>query len=254
LRIVVIIQARMGSSRLPGKVLKDIDGKPMLVRVAERASRARLVNLVGIATTVNEGDDSIVDLCHQQGYPVFRGSEFDVLDRFYQAANQFQADVIVRLTADCPVIDPQLIDQSIQEYLDTGVDFVATRLPPPWKRTYPIGLDVEVCSMVGLERAWKEAVQPYEREHVMPYLYDREGRFQISILNNDVDYSFMRWTVDTQEDLVLIRRIFEHFPGRDDFSWLEIIDLYQKAPELADINANVRHKVANEVDHRMHSK
>jgi spore coat polysaccharide biosynthesis protein SpsF len=254
LRIVVIIQARMSSSRLPGKVLKDIAGKPMLVRVAERASRADLVDLVGIATTGNKSDDAIVELCHQQGYPVWRGSEFDVLDRFYQAAKSFQADVIVRLTADCPVIDPAVIDKTIQAFLDAGVDFAATRLPPPWKRTYPIGLDVEVCSLAGLERAWNEADQPYQREHVMPYFYDQEGRFRILILNNDKDYGSMRWTVDTQEDLVLIRHIFERFPGRDDFSWQEILDLFQREPELADVNAHVRHKVGKEVDHRMKSQ
>ncbi len=249
--IVAIIQARMASSRLPGKVLLDIIGEPMLARVVERVRRAETISAVAVATTTDISDDPIEALCKSRGYAVSRGSQFDVLDRYYQAAKQMQADVVVRVTADCPVIDPGVIDYTVNEFLRAGVDFAANRLPPPWKRTYPIGLDTEVVSFANLERAWTDAKELHEREHVMPYFYDQEGRFQILVVDNDVDYGALRWTVDTVEDLELLRRIYAHFEGRDDFSWLELLAFMQSHPELGEINANVRHKMGFEVDERL---
>lgn len=251
MKTIVMIQARMNSSRLPGKVLLDLGGKPMLERVIDRASRARRVDQVCVATTTDPSDDQIAAFCASRSIACYRGSQFDVLDRFYQAARQVGAEIIVRLTADCPVIDPALIDQSISAYLENDVDFVATRLPPPWKRTYPIGQDIEVCHFTGLERAWREAKQPYEREHVMPYFYDEDGRFRILVLNHDPDYGSLRWTVDTAEDLEVLRRVFEHFGNRDDFTWLDVLALFQHEPELAQINASVQHKSGLDVDERM---
>lgn len=251
MRTVAIIQARMSSSRLPGKVLLDLAGQPMLVRVIERVRRAKTVDAVAVATTTDPADDPIEALCLERGYLVYRGSMFDVLDRFYGAARQFHAQIIVRVTADCPVIDPDIIDHTVNTFLTSGADFVANRLPPPWKRTWPIGLDTEVCSFGGLERAWKEAVLPFEREHVMPFFYDVEGRFKILVTDHDPDYGDQRWTVDTPEDMVLLNRIFEHFGGQDTFSWLDVLKLVQTEPELARINAGVRHKVGTEVDSRM---
>ena len=157
MRTVAIIQARMSSSRLPGKVLQDIAGKPMLVRVVERADQCQFAWTLCRCDHHRPGDDPIEALCQARGYPVYRGSMFDVLDRFYQAARQSQADVIVRITADCPVIDSAVIDQTVQAFLDEHADFACNRLPPPWQRTFPIGLDTEVCSFAGLERAWNEA-------------------------------------------------------------------------------------------------
>jgi spore coat polysaccharide biosynthesis protein SpsF len=248
---IAIIQARMNSSRLPGKVLLDIGGQPMLVRVVERARRAQSVDGVLIATTTDPSDDALEAACRERGYPVYRGSQFDVLDRFYQAARQAQADVIVRLTADCPVIDPHVIDQTVSAFHAAGADFAANRLPPPWKRTFPIGLDTEVCSFAGLERAWKEARLPFEREHVMPYFYDQAGRFKITVIDHPVDYGAQRWTVDTPEDLQLLRAIFAHFPGQDHFSWLQVLELIEREPGLQHINAGVKAKQAMEVDARM---
>ncbi len=253
MHFVAIIQARMNSSRLPGKVLQDLAGEPMLVRVIERARRAQMVHAVAVATTTDPSDDPIEALCRQRGYPVYRGSQFDVLDRFYQAARRFKADAIVRLTADCPVIDPGIIDLVARAFVDQQADFAANRLPPPWKRTYPIGLDVEVCAFAGLARAWQEAVLPYEREHVMPYFYDEEGRFKVVVLENDVDYGSLRWTVDTPEDLDLLRKIFKSFQGSDQFSWLDVLHLIQREPDLQRINAGVKHKTVSEVDDRMSS-
>jgi spore coat polysaccharide biosynthesis protein SpsF len=241
-RTVAIIQARMGSTRLPGKVLCDVQGQPLLMRAIIRARHASCLQGVVVATTTDVGDDAIQAFCDLHGYPVYRGSQADVLDRYYQAARLFQADVIVRLTGDCPLVDPAVIDHTVAEFFRSGVDFAANRLPPPLGRTYPIGLDTEVCSIQGLERVWKEAQEPYEREHVMPYFYDLPGRFRVLRVDYPVDYGALRWTVDTAEDLEVVRRIFAHFGGRNDFSWLEVLTLFEREPELFRLNAGVTHK------------
>lgn len=249
-RIVAIVQARMGSSRLPGKVLKDIAGQPMLAWVVERACRAESVDEVVVATTTDPADDAIEAFCRERGYSVFRGSVFDVLDRFYQAAREYRADIIVRLTADCPMIDPAVIDRTVEALLDSDADFAANRLPPPWKRTYPIGLDTEVVTFSALERAWRDAKEPYEREHVLPYLYDEPGRFNIQVIDAHEDYGHYRWTVDTPEDLLAVRKIFELFGKRKDFSWLEVLELVDLHPELGQLNMDVRHKSYDDIDER----
>lgn len=258
LKIVAIIQARFDSSRLPGKVLLDIAGKPMLVRVYERTCLAKSVDEVVVATTTESSDDATWSLCERLGIPLFRGSQFDVLDRYYQAARYFQAQVIVRITADCPVIDPSVIDKTVNALLDflqqhpnsQQAPFSANRLPPPWGRTYPVGLDTEVCTFPGLEKAWKEASLPHQREHVMPYFYDNPDQFRIIHINHERDLGYLRWTVDTIEDLELIRQIYNRFPGRHEFSWLEILELVAREPELLSINAQVQHKAFRQVDER----
>jgi spore coat polysaccharide biosynthesis protein SpsF len=244
---IAIIQARMGSTRLPGKVLLDILGQPVLARAVMRARHARCLQGVVVATTTDPSDDVVEAFCCQQGFPVYRGSQSDVLDRYYQAARLFRADVIVRLTADCPLVDPQVIDHTVSEFFRSGVDFAANRLPPPLGRTYPIGLDVEVCSFQGLERIWKEAAEPFEREHVMPYFYDSPGRFRILRVDYPIDYGTLRWTVDTAEDLEVVRHIFAFFGGSNDFSWLEVLDLYERDSSLAQLNAGVTHKTFRNV-------
>jgi spore coat polysaccharide biosynthesis protein SpsF len=246
--IVAIVQARMSSKRLPGKVLLELCGQPMLVRVVERTRRATLVNRVVVATTSDPSDDAIQALCDDHGYPCYRGSMFDVLDRYYQAACIYHAEVIVRITADCPLIDPQVVDHTIRQFLESGVDFAANRLPPPWKRTFPIGLDTEVCTFDALARAWREAHLPRHREHVMPYLYEEEGRFRSLVIHHEPDYGHLRWTVDTAEDLEFVRRIYAHFNGRDDFSWLEVLALIEQHPELSQINAHVKHKTYQDTE------
>jgi spore coat polysaccharide biosynthesis protein SpsF len=240
----------MGSSRLPGKVLKDIAGQPMLAWVVERARLAESLDEVVVASTTDAGDDAIQAFCAERGYPLYRGSVYDVLDRFYRAAEHFHADVVVRLTADCPLIDSTVIDRVVATLLESGADFCANRLPPPWKRTYPIGLDVEAVTFAALARAWHEADKPYEREHVMPYLYDQEGRFQIRVIEAHADYGEMRWTVDTPQDLEAVRKIFELFGGRTDFGWLEVLELVDYHPELGQLNLDVKHKSYDDVDER----
>ncbi len=235
-RVVAIIQGRMSSSRLPGKILADIAGQPMLQRVFIRTSRAATVTETFFATTIDPSDDPVADYCEFAGTPFTRGSLYDVLDRYYQAAKQTKADVVVRITADCPVIDPTLIDDAVNTLLDNEYDFVCNRLPAPWHRTYPIGLDVETCTFKVLAKAWKEAKESQHREHAMPYFYEgvelsevsrrlSEGvsprGFRIALLNHTTDFGDYRWTVDTPEDLEFIRQVYRRFDGRDDFTWKE---------------------------------
>jgi spore coat polysaccharide biosynthesis protein SpsF len=256
----------MAASRLPGKILCDLGGQPMLGRVIERVRRASALDLVLVATTIDPSDNPVEAYCLARNYPVFRGDMFDVLDRFYQAALQSKADVIVRITADCPVIDPAVIVLVIREFRRSGTDFAANRLPPPWKRTFPIGLDVEVCTFAALERAWMEADQKFQREHVMPFLYEgipvdafdmtrsslvvSPRGFRVMLVNHLPDYGSKRWTVDTAEDLALMQRVYAHFEGRDDFSWQDVLSLFEREPELADINSNIEHKSAFDTDAR----
>jgi spore coat polysaccharide biosynthesis protein SpsF len=277
-KTIAIIQARMASSRLPDKVLLDIAGKPMLAWVVERTQRAQNLAEVIVATTTDSSDDAVQALCQERGYPVYRGSAFDVLDRYYQAARQHGADIVVRITADCPLIDPGLIDKAVATFtgsegsesravrrdalLATAAsplasplspfpyDFVANRLPPPWGRTYPVGLDIEVCSFSGLEQAWSEANQPHQREHVMPFFYEQPERFRIRLLNHKFDYGELRWTVDTPQDLELLRSIAAHFDGRDDFTWLEVLEFVKDNPGVAQINAFVQPKDYRDFDAR----
>ena len=248
--IIAIIQARMGSSRLPGKVLQDIAGVPMLLHVAVRARRAQTVGQVVIATTTDPADAPVEAFCRSRGIPCFRGHPQDVLDRYYQAALRFHASTIVRLTGDCPVIDPREIDRTVAAFFKAQVDFAANRLPPPWKRTTPIGMDTEVVTFNALEKAWQEAKTPYAREHVMPYLYEEAGRFKTLLVDHHPDLGHLRLTVDTPEDLALIRQIFAHFEGNDEFSTQEILQLFKQHPELQLINASVTHKTYTDVDPR----
>lgn len=250
-RTVALLQARMSSSRLPGKVLKDIHGKPMIEWVVKRTAAAKLVDFVGVATTVDSSDDSIEAWCRESHIACYRGSMFDVLDRYYQSAKLYAADVVVRVTADCPVIDTNLVDETIQAFFDTNADFAANRLPPPWGRTYPIGLDTEVCTFAALECAWTEAKAAHEREHVMPYLYDVPGRFIVHQLNTTPDYGTLRWTVDTAQDLDFIRAVFDLLPDRENFSWKDVLSVTQAHPELNAINAEINHKVFDDIDARM---
>ena len=241
-RVVAIVQARMGSTRLPGKVLADIAGQPMLVREVERARRAATLDELVVATTVERADDAVAELCLSRGYPCYRGHPTDVLDRYYRAAQEHRADVIVRLTGDCPLIDPGVIDETVRAFLESEppYDLVANRLAEG--RTFPIGLDTEVCSFEALEAAWREAADPYEREHVLPFIYERRERFRVQLLRGGEDFGHLRWTVDAPEDLEVVRRVFEHFGRRDDFTWLDVLDLFRQDPSLALLNASVEHR------------
>jgi len=261
---IAIVQARLGSTRLPGKVLLDIGGQPMLVRVVERVRRAGRLDGVVVATTTEVQDDPVEALCRERGYACTRGSLQDVLDRYYQAARGAGAGTVVRITSDCPAMDPQLIDQTVDEFRRAGADFAANRLPPPWSRTFPIGLDVEVCTFAALERAWREADQPFQREHVMPYFYEgipagalsstctaaaaSPRGFRVVLVNHDPDYGALRWTVDTPPDLELLRQVYARFDNQDTFSWTDVLALLEREPALARINASVPQKSGLEAE------
>ena len=255
----------MGSSRLPGKVLLDLAGKTMIQRVIERARQARTLSTVTVATTTDTSDDPVAAFAAATGVPFTRGSVHDVLDRYYQAARAHTADVVVRITADCPLLDAALVDQAVDTLVDGGYDFVANRLPPPFERTFPIGLDVEVCTFAALERAWMEADQPFQHEHVMPFLYQDVALsavderlstglsargFKIAVLNHRPDYGAQRWTVDTTEDLEFVRRLFAYIGDKNDFTWYDVLAIIEKHPEITEINARVRHKTMKEIDPR----
>jgi spore coat polysaccharide biosynthesis protein SpsF len=239
-RIVAIIQARMGSSRLPGKILRDIAGEPMLMRVVERAQRASNLDQTVVATTTDANDKAVVELLEKRDVPFIRGHPTDVLDRYLTAAQVFSADIIVRLTADCPLHDPDVIDKTVNAFLAKlpDVDYASNRLV----RTYPIGLDVEVFTRQALLRAGDEATENYQREHVTPYLYEVEGRARLLSVESNKDYGHYRWTVDTPDDLEFVRQVYAHFPDQSDFGWDAVLDLLEQKPELIDINAHVQQR------------
>ena len=250
MKTVLIIQARMQSSRLPGKVLLPLREKPMLEWVIQRASRSQVIDSCMVATTSDPADNAIADWCESHHVSVYRGSQYDVLDRYYHAAAAAKADHIIRVTADCPLIDPFLIDDLFAFYQKEQADFAANRLPPPWHRTYPIGLDTEIVSMKMLETAWKNADEKFEREHVMPWFYDTPGRCKVSILDNPVDYGMHRWTVDTPEDYEMMKALFMKLDDPLSASWLDILNVISANPELEMINASSVAKDVKVVDNR----
>lgn len=248
-KVVAIIQARMASSRLPGKVLADLGGRPALAWVVRRAGRAVGIDQVVVATSVAPEDDAIAVFCKDQDYACTRGNLYDVLDRYRQAARDFDAEVIVRLTGDCPLIDPGMLADNLRTFLNAKppLDFAANRLPK--ERTIPIGLDAEFCTLAALETAWREAQEPHQREHVMPFFYEHPQRFRVLHMKHSPNLGNYRWTLDTHEDLDLLRQIVANFPD-DTFSWKDILALFKKKPELVEINAAVSHKSLHDVDPR----
>ena len=232
--IVAIIQARMGSTRLPGKVLACIASQPMLWHVVNRTRRAKLLDEVVVATSTDASDVPVVLFCEQEKIPCFRGSQDDVLDRYYQAAKGYQASVVVRITADCPLIDPEVVDEVIDVYLKGDYDYVTNTAPP----TFPDGLDTEVFSFQALERAWHEAKRQSEREHVTPYIYNHPELFRMGNVASGKDLSGMRWTVDEPSDLEFVRVVYEHANGML-FNMEHVIDLLERHPEFLEINSDI---------------
>lgn len=239
MRIVAIIQARMGSTRLPGKVLMDLAGKGVLARVVERVSRLNSIQSIVVATSINRENEPIAVECARLGTQCFRGSENDVLGRYLGAAREHQAEAIVRITADCPLIDPEISDSVVNEFVQRGADYASNVFP----RTYPRGLDTEVFTREALELAWTHATAPHQREHVTPYLYEHPEVFRLASIQADADYAFHRWTLDTPEDLELIRSIYSRFDGREIFSWREVVRLCEREPALVEINSHVQQAV-----------
>jgi len=236
-KIVAIVQARMGSKRLPGKVLQRIMGETLLGHIIDRISKSKFINgNIILATTSNPSDQIIVDFANEKHLDCFAGSEDDVLDRFYQAAKLADADIIVRITADDPFKDPEIMDEIIKIMIDGDFDYVSNTIEP----TYPEGLDIEVFSFDSLEKAWKEAKKSSEREHVTPYIWNHPAIFNLYNVKNKEDLSSMRWTVDTDKDFEFARAVYErlYVPGKI-FLMNDILTILKNEPDLQKINAGI---------------
>jgi spore coat polysaccharide biosynthesis protein SpsF len=246
MRVVAIIQARMGSERLPGKVLLDIAGDTMLARVVRRVQQSRLIDEVVVATTTRASDDAVVGEGDRLGVRVVRGSEEDVLSRYLDAARESNADVIVRVSADSPFVDPEVCDLVVSAFVraDPPVDYASNKL----EASFPLGLDAEAFSFDALERAARDAVESYERAHVTVHMYANLDRFSLLPVSSGLARNLhsWRWTVDTPEDLLFARTVYERLGGRDDFSWKEVVALIDAEPELALINSHISVKPLRE--------
>lgn len=224
MKTVIIVQARMTSTRLPGKVMKRVLGKPLLEYQLERLQRVKLADEIVIATTTNQTDEPIVELCNSLSVACFRGSEDDVLSRYYGAATAHKADLVVRVTSDCPLIDPQVIDTVIDYCLQnqSHYDYVSNSL----ERTYPRGMDTEVFSFSTLQQAFGEATAQPDREHVTPFIYRQPARYRLGHVIYSEDCSHHRWTVDTPEDFELIQKIIEAiYPRKPNFTLEDCLSL-----------------------------
>lgn len=238
-----IIQARMGSSRLPGKTLMELENKKTTLDfVIEQLSFSKLINRVVIATTSLDKDNVIEQKARSLGINCFRGSETDVLDRYYRCAKEFEMKTIVRITADCPIIDPIIVDKVIEQFQSGDYDYAANII----FRTYPVGTDTEIFSFNSLERCWNEAKQPSEREHVTPFMRNKNSNFKIENIQNDQDLSHLRWTLDLKEDLILIREIVSKIKNRPILT-SDVLDLFSKEPRLISINEHLAKSRGTEI-------
>jgi len=234
--VIGILQARMGSTRLPGKTLIDICGKPLLEHILFRIGHSKLIDSMVVATTELPFDDPIAVLCQRLNIKCFRGAEKDVLDRYYQCARTYGAEVIVRITADDPFKDPVVMDQIIAESLAGGYDYVSNTIRP----TFPEGLDVEVLTFRALERAWHEATTAADREHVTPYVWLHPDLFRLKNVEYVRDLSHLRWTLDTPEDLAFIRAVYERLYRLGSlFLMSDVLHLLEEQPALLELNANL---------------
>ena len=234
MKVVAVVQARMGSTRLPNKVMKLLAGRPLIEVLLARLSKSQEIDQIVLATSTDEKNQPLIDCVSSLGYQVVAGSESDVLGRYLLAARETNADTIVRITGDCPLVDFNLVDQVIRAYNESGVDYCCNTSPP----TYPDGLDVEVFSIDALERAAVETNIPFDREHVTPYLRNPE-KFSQSVVVGDTDYSGFRWTVDEDVDYQVISKVFEQFKGDIYFGWQEVLDMQNKQPEFFSENRSL---------------
>jgi spore coat polysaccharide biosynthesis protein SpsF len=234
--IAVLVQARIGSSRLPGKVMMPVEGQPLIVRVLERAQRARTPNLVALVTGARQRNSAMCDFVESRGISVFCGSDDDVLERYFLAACHFKADTVVRVTGDCPLGDPDVLDDVVAFYDKTGADYTSNVHEP----TFPDGLDVEVMSFAALERAHRAAKLSSEREHVTPYIWKNSELFKQANWKSSEDLSAMRWCVDDERDLEFVRSIYrELLPIKRDFGMHDILALLKRQPGLV-INSDTQ--------------
>ena len=233
MKVNVILQARFSSTRLPGKVLKNIVNKPMLALQIERIRAAKLIDNIIVATSTKQDDDAIANLCEKLNVTCFRGNLNDVLDRFYCAAQQFPSNHIVRLTGDCPLIEASIIDQVITLHLNKGVDYTSNCLIP----CLPDGLDVEVFTLNALQQSWQQATKPSEREHVTQYIINNNDKFTIASYQYSPNLSEHRWTVDEANDFEFVDKIYQYlYPNKPNFTMEDVLSLLKQRPDLIKIN------------------
>jgi spore coat polysaccharide biosynthesis protein SpsF len=236
MKIVAVIQARMTSTRLPGKVMLPVLGQPLLSRMIERARKSVMADEIVVATSDQKEDDPIERLCKETNVECFRGHLTDLLDRHYKAGLKYGADAVVKIPSDCPLIDPAIIDKVLKCFSDGNFDYVSNLHPA----TYPDGNDVEIMSIEALEKAWRNAKKDYEREHTTPYFWENPHLFELGnvVWETGLNYSTtMRWTIDYEEDYLFIKRIFEElYPVKPDFGLNDILDLLERKPEIKKIN------------------
>lgn len=235
MKTIAIVQARLGSTRFPNKVMRPVMGKPLIELLLHRLAQAQRIDRILLATSDDSRNDPLAAFVEQLGYAVYRGSEDDVLERYYQAAKPYQPQAVVRITGDCPLIDPQLVDAVINSFYERGVDHMSNTSPP----SFPDGLDTAVFTFAALERARNEAASPYEREHVTPYIRE-SGYFSLGNHSHGEDCSSERWTVDEPEDYAVIARVFEYFHPRLDFTWQEVMELRHRQPEFFADNQHLK--------------
>lgn len=238
MKTIAIIQARCGSTRFPEKVFACLSGHPLIWHVVNRVRNASKVDEVVVATTTNQVDDKLYDWCMDNSVLVNRGSENDVLNRFYETAKKLKADVVVRITADDPFKEPRLIDEAVNTLVRESADYVCNNFPP----TYPEGTDVEVLTFNALERQELSSTSDYEREHVTQYIYHNPQDFKMLNLSNDKDLSYLRWTIDTEKDYEMAKRIYDSLYSSDDsiFHMDEILTFLSEHPEVAAINSDIK--------------
>jgi spore coat polysaccharide biosynthesis protein SpsF len=232
--VLCIVQARMSSVRLPGKVLRPILGRPMLAWQIARIQRATSIDALCVATSTEDADSAIAEQCAAMRVDCYRGSLDDVLDRYYQASQRYDVAHVMRLTADCPLVEPSVLDLIVDKHLREGNDYTSN----VQERTYPDGLDAELFTAAALQRAWREAKSPSEREHVTPYLYRTGPPFKRGAVKDETNRSHLRWTVDYPEDFEFVSRVFEALaPAKPDFDMRDVLALLSRRPELNLINA-----------------
>ncbi|MBN2308470.1 MAG: glycosyltransferase family protein [Candidatus Hydrogenedentes bacterium] len=243
-RVVAIVQARMGSTRLPGKVMADIAGKPMLQHVVERLARAARIDEVVVATSIDPQDEPILDAVGRLGFRGVAGSESDVLDRYYHAAQIAQADVIVRVTSDCPLVEPTIVDKTLDLFFAEQVDYAANCI----QQTYPRGIETEVFSAASLTDAHRTATLPLEREHVTPHFYLNPDEYRLVFLaaQGELRRPDLRLCVDTEDDLALIRAIFERLGPDNRFPLIDVVRLVDSDAGLRAMNAHIQQKKLGE--------
>ena len=235
MKIVAIVQARMGSTRLPGKVMKKINGVPLIQILLMRLSKAKTLDSIIVATSPQPENIPLTDFLHSAGFKFEYGSEDDVLDRYFKTARNCEADAVVRITADCPLIDPVIIDDVVNNFKENNSDYCSNINP----RTFPDGLDVEIFSMKVLENAHRNASEPYDREHVTPFIRESNQVFQTSVTHSD-DLSELRWTVDEKDDFEVIEKVFEHFSPNIYFNWKQVLELESSKPHIFNSNKHLK--------------